>query len=215
MENLNDLVEAMVQLKLEATLEILHNKLAIIPAEKILSKGLAIALENIGRKFENEEYFIAEMLFAVHIMKEGMKILGPELEKAAESKLKRGSLIIGTVRGDVHDIGKNIFITLMKASGFEVIDLGVDVPTEKFIQAVDEFKPNILGMSTLLSTTAQNFKIVTEALKAVGLRNSIYIMIGGPEYLTAEEANVDVYCNNAFQGVKKALEYISRSTHER
>lgn len=209
MENLNDLVEAMVQLKLEDTIHLLRSKLTVMSAEKILSEGLAVALEDIGRKFENGEYFLAEMLFAVHIMKEGMKILEPELVKTGGSKCQRGTLVIGTVCGDVHDIGKNIFMTLMKASGFEVVDLGVDVSAEKFAQAVKKFKPNILGMSTLLSTTAPYFKTVAEILEAAKLRNSIFIMIGGPAYLTAEEAKVDVYCDDAFQGVKKALKHAS------
>lgn len=205
METLEDLIESMVQLKLEETINLIRVKLKTAPAEKILSEGLAVALERVGRKFESEEYFLAEMLFAAHIMKECMKILEPELRKSLEFKARRGLLVIGTVKGDVHDIGKNIFITLMKASGFDVIDLGVDVGVEKFVQTVEEYRPNFLGMSTLLSTTAPYFKSVTEALEVEKLRKSIFVMIGGPAYLTAEEANADIYCGDAFQGLKKSF----------
>lgn len=181
-----------------------------IPAREILTQGLIPGLREVGERFERQEYFLSDMLFAAHIMNECMNILEPILAKDVEKMSAVGKAVVGTVKDDIHDIGKNIFITLMKASGFEVIDLGVDVPAEKFVEAVKEHEPDILGMSALLSTTAEYFKTVTKALEDAGLRNKVYVMIGGPPFLTAEEAGADVYCNDAFEGVKKALEYIKK-----
>jgi 5-methyltetrahydrofolate--homocysteine methyltransferase len=205
---LTDLIEAMAELEFERCISFVKEKLSTdTPARDILVDGLIPGLKKVGEKFESKEYFLSELIFASHIMNECMKILEPKLREDIEKMPFVGKAVVGTVKGDIHDIGKNIFITLMRASGFDVIDLGVDVSAEKFVEVVKEHKPEILGMSALLPTTVGYFKTVIEALKEVGLRNKLYIMIGGPPHVTAEEVGADIYCNDAFLGVKKALEY--------
>jgi 5-methyltetrahydrofolate--homocysteine methyltransferase len=206
---LTDIVEAMANLQFDKCISLVKEKLsANIPARDILVDGLIPGLKKVGEKFESMEYFLSDLLFAAYIMNECMKILEPKLKEAVEKMPVIGKAVVGTVKGDIHDIGKNLFIILMKAAGFEVIDLGVDVSAEKFVEAVKEHKPDILGMSALLSTTAGYFKTVVEALKEAGLRDKLYIMIGGPPHVTAEEVGADIYCNDAFVGVRKALEYM-------
>jgi len=208
--SLKEIGEALAELRTEC-IEMVKESLANgIPAREILTEGLIPGLQKVGEKFENQEYFLADMLFAAHIMSESMKILEPALTSDTEKVTTVGKAVVGTVKEDIHDIGKNIFITLMRASGFDVVDLGVDVPAEKFVESVREHEPDVLGMSALLSTTAGYFKTVTDALKEAGLRDKVYVMIGGPPLVTAEEAGADVYCNDAFTGVKKALEYMER-----
>lgn len=208
---LANLIEAMANLEFEKCISLLNEELKKgTPARDILIRGLIPGLRKVGEKFESKEYFLSDLIFAAHIMNECMKILEPKLKEDVEKIPSLGKAVVGTVKGDVHDIGKNIFITLMRSAGFDVIDLGVDTSAETFVEAVKKHKPDILGMSALLSTTVGYFKNVIEALKEAGLRDKLYIMIGGPPLVTAEDVGADVYCNDAFLGVKKALEHMER-----
>ncbi|MEM1658236.1 MAG: cobalamin-dependent protein [Candidatus Jordarchaeales archaeon] len=141
------------------------------------------------------------MVVAGEAMKEGIKILEPYLRTGEAERL--GKVVIGTVRGDMHDIGKNIVATLLSGAGFEVIDLGVDVPTEAFVEAVRKHKPHIVGMSALLTTTMVEMENVIKALEHAGLRNKVKIIIGGApvskEY--AEKIGADAYAKDAVEGV--------------
>ena len=211
-DRFEDLVKAFEELREKDVLEIVRGMVdSGVPATDILVKGLIPGLDRVGQKFEKMEYFIMDLLFAADIMNESMKILSPLLERegAEEAKVK-GKLVIGTVKGDLHDIGKNIFITLMKAAGFKVVDLGVDVPEEKFVETVKRERPDIVGMSALLSVTAPYFKVVVDALKEAGLRDKVFVMIGGPPLVTAEEVGADVYCDDAWKGRMIAEEYIQK-----
>lgn len=183
-------------------------------ATDIVINGLTPGLKKVGEKFKTREYFLSELIFAAHIMNRCMKVLEPKLKEDAEKTSSVGKAVIGTVKGDLHDIGKNVFITLMRSSGFDVIDLGVDVSSEKFVEVVKKHKPEILGMSALLTTTVEYFKIVIDALNDAGLRDKLYIMIGGPPHVSSEEVGADIYCNNAFVGVEKALEHMTRTKME-
>lgn len=172
-----------------------------IPAYDVVMKGMSKGMEVVGEKYERNEYFLAELIMAGEVMKEGMKVLEPHL-KSSEMK-KVGKVVIGTVRGDLHDIGKNIVVTLLSAAGFDVIDLGVDVPPEKFVEAVKEYKPDILGMSALLTTTMIEMENVIKALKEAGLRDKVKIIIGGApitkEY--ADKIGADAAARDAVEGV--------------
>ena len=138
---------------------------------------------------------------AGEVMKEGMKVLEPYLRGSEIRKI--GKVVIGTVRGDLHDIGKNIVATLLSAAGFEVIDLGVDVPPEKFVEAVKEHNPDIIGMSALLTTTMIEMENVIKALKEAGLRNRVKIIIGGAPITRefAEKIGADAAARDAVEGV--------------
>jgi len=210
-EMFSDIIEAFKELQIDEVIALVKQKLEKgVKAQDILHKGLIPGLREVGAKFERYEYFLSDLLMAGEIMKKCMEILNPILEKSVEKMPSMGKLLIGTVKGDIHDIGKNLFATLMRAAGFEVYDIGVDVPSEKFVEKVKEIKPDILGMSALLSTTAPYFKVVIEDLKKNNLRDKIFVMIGGPPLVTAEEVGADVYCNDAFKGVEYALDYIKR-----
>ena len=145
--------------------------------QQLLDEAMVAAMEEIGHRFENNECFVPEMLIAARAMKEGVAVLTPMLVSAGIKPL--GKVVIGTVRGDVHDIGKNLVKIMMESSGWEVIDLGVDVTPEKYVAAVKEHHPNVVGMSALLTTTMPNMKLIIEALTAAGVRDQVKVMVGG------------------------------------
>jgi 5-methyltetrahydrofolate--homocysteine methyltransferase len=163
---------------------------------------MAKGMEIVGQKYEAGEYYLAELIMAGETMKEGMTFLEPHL---AESDMKKaGTIIVGTVKGDLHDIGKNVFVSLLKAQNYEVIDLGVDISPEQFIEAVKEHKPNLLAMSALLTTTMVEMENVVKQLKEAGLRDSVKIIIGGAplnqKYATGIGA--DAAATDAVEGIR-------------
>jgi 5-methyltetrahydrofolate--homocysteine methyltransferase len=179
-----------------------------IPPSVIIKDGLTAGMQIVGERYSKKEFFIPDMLASAEAIGAAMEVLKPLLE-AADAETK-GKFAIATVRGDIHDIGKNIVATLVKGSGYEVIDLGIDVPAEKIVDFVRSEKPRILGLSALLTTTMVAMAEVIEALKEAGLRDSVKVIIGGaavsPEY--ANEIGADAYCSDAFEAVR-VLEQIS------
>ncbi|MBP7690643.1 MAG: corrinoid protein [Anaerolineales bacterium] len=153
--------------------------------QTILNEGMMPAMAEVGRLFELEEYFVPEMLVAARAMQAGVNVLRPLLAKTETKPVAR--VLIGTVKGDVHDIGKNLVAMMLEGGGFEVRDIGIDAPPDRFIAAIQEFQPQIVGMSALLTTTMPNIKVTIDALQAAGLREQVKIMVGGAP-LTAEFA---------------------------
>jgi 5-methyltetrahydrofolate--homocysteine methyltransferase len=144
---------------------------------EIVNSGITKGLQIVGKKFEDKDYFLPDLLLAADIVKNIMGILDPLL-KAGEGSYV-GKVVVGTVESDIHDIGKNIVIALLQSGGFETFDLGVDVPTQTFVEKVKEVNPNILAMSALLTTTMENMRDVIDALKKEGLRDDLRVIIGG------------------------------------
>ncbi|MEM4245802.1 MAG: corrinoid protein [Candidatus Bathyarchaeia archaeon] len=180
-----------------------------VPAAEIMEKGLKRGLTMVGERFEKLEYFLSELLFASSIMEEAVKKLAPHLKGEAVSK--KGRIVLGTVRGDIHDIGKNIFKMFAEGSGFEVIDLGVDVEPQVFAQAVAEKKPDVVGLSALLTTTVPEIKTVVEELERKGLRDRVKVLLGG-NAVTEEfgrEVGADGVAADAVQGVNLCREWAS------
>jgi len=176
-----------------------------ISPQVIITDGLTAGMQVVGEKFSTKEYFIPDMLASAEAVGAAMDILKPVLESAnVETK---GKFAIATVKGDIHDIGKNIVAILLKGSGYEVHDLGVDVPAEKVVEFVREEKPGYLGLSALLTTTMTEMGVVIKALEESKLRNSIKVLIGGAAVSDefAQEIGADAYCVDGFQAVK-ALE---------
>ena len=171
-----------------------------LPIE-ILNQGLVAGMNVVGVKFKNNEYYVPEVLIAARAMKAGMKHLRPKLVETGVQPT--GRLVIGTVKGDLHDIGKNLVAMMMEGAGFEVIDLGTDVSPEKFVQAVQEQKAHVVGMSALLTTTMVNMKGVVEALKQSGLRQSVKVVVGGAPLSQnfAAEIGADGYAPDAANAV--------------
>jgi len=179
-----------------------------IPAQEIIKDGMTAGMNVVGEKFSTKEYFIPDMLASAEAVGAAMEVLKPHLEKAnVETK---GKFLIATVKGDIHDIGKNIVAILLKGSGYDVKDIGIDVPEERIVEAVREEKPEYLGLSALLTTTMTEMPLVIKALEDAGLRKSVKILIGGAavsdEY--AKEIGADAFCADAFQAVRtmEALE---------
>jgi len=176
---------------------------------EIINEGLIAGMNVVGVKFKAGDMFIPEVMVSAHAMKEGMDIVKP-LVVGESAFFTMGKAIIGTVEGDIHTIGKSIVAMLMESSGFDVIDLGVDVPAAKFVEAVKKEQPRILGMSALLTTTMPRMKDVIEALKGVGLRDKTRVMVGGAP-LTQEFADsigADGYAPDGTSAVDKAKELI-------
>ena len=173
-----------------------------IPPQTIVTQALTTGMHIVGDKFSAKEYFIPDMLASAEAVGAAMDVLKPHLE-ASNIKTK-GKFAIATVKGDIHDIGKNIVAILLKGAGYEVSDLGVDVPTEKIVEVVREDKPSFLGLSALLSTTMVVMGEVIEALKESSLRDNVKVLIGGAavsdEY--AKEIGADAYCADGFHAIK-------------
>ena len=174
-----------------------------IAVNEIIAQGLTAGMQIVGEKFAAKEYFIPDMLASAEAVGRAMDILKPHLE--ASNVEARGKFMIVTVKGDIHDIGKNIVAILLKGAGYEVNDLGIDVATEKIVEAVKKGKPDYLGLSALLTTTMVVMGEIIEALKENGLRDKVKVLIGGTavsdEY--ADEIGADAYCEDGFQAIKK------------
>ncbi len=166
-------------------------------------------LEQCGKNFESGKFFLPELLMASDAFTRGMSVLEPHLAQTTMNR--EGKVLLGTVAGDVHDIGKNLVGFLLNSIGFEVIDLGCDTSTEKFVQAVKSHKPEILGMSALLTTTMLNMEHVITTLEKEGLRKKIKVIIGGGPVSQryAESIGADAYASDAVDGIKKIRELIS------
>jgi len=171
---------------------------------KILTEGLIKGMERVGEKFKNNEIYVPEVLIAARAMKAGMGLLKPLL--AAEGVEPVGTICLGTVRGDLHDIGKNLVVMMMEGAGFNVVDLGIDVKPEQFVEAVKKDKPQLIGMSALLTTTMPSMKDTIEALKAEGLK--VKTLVGGAPLTQkyADEIGADGYAPDAASAVDKAKE---------
>ena len=184
---------------LELTQAALDNN---IPVDEIITNGITAGMEIVGEKFNAKEYFIPDMLASAEAVSAAMDILKPHLE--ASNIETKGKFAIVTVRGDIHDIGKNIVAILLKGSGYEVADLGIDIPTEKIVEYVRENNPDYLGLSALLTTTMLVMDEIIEALKAAGLRDKVKVLVGGAavsqEY--AREIGADAYCVDGFDAIR-------------
>jgi 5-methyltetrahydrofolate--homocysteine methyltransferase len=178
---------------------------ADVPAAEILQQGLIAAMNEVGYLFEKGEFFVPEMLIAARAMKAGLEILRPLLIDAGVEPA--GKMIIGTVKGDLHDIGKNLVGMMLEGAGFEIIDLGVDVAPAAFVDAVRE-GASLIGMSALLTTTMSNMGVTIEALKAAGLRDKVKVLVGGApvtqEY--ADSIGADAFARDASSAARIACQ---------
>jgi 5-methyltetrahydrofolate--homocysteine methyltransferase len=179
-----------------------------VEGKDILQKGLIAAMEIIGPKFKTGEVFIPEVLLSSRAMNEGLRVLEPYLSE--DQKKKAGKVLIGTVKGDLHDIGKNLVAMMLRGVGFEVMDLGINVPAEEFVRKVKEQIPDILGLSALLTTTMPEMKKIIQALSAGGLRSKVKIMVGGApvNQRFAREIGADGYGHDAAAAVDLARSFM-------
>lgn len=180
-----------------------------IEPQKILNEGMIAAMAEVGHLFEEGEFFIPEMLAAAETMQRGLAFIKPHL---AETDVKsEGKVVLGTVKGDVHSIGKNLVGIMLKGAGFEVIDIGVNVPPEKFVEAAQAGGAKIIGLSALLSTTMPGMKSTIEALKDAGLRDNVKVIVGGAPITEAyaQEVGADGYAPDASRAVELAKSLVA------
>ena len=203
-----DLAAALVGFKKDVVLGEIMQRLGDGEAPLQLIRELQDGMGRIGQKFETGDYFLSELLMSADLFTKDMEILEHKLQETAMDTI--GTLVIGTPKGDIHDIGKNIFCTVAKGNGFEVIDLGIDVPAQRFVDAVAEIKPQILGFSALLTPSFEPMKAVVDLLVEQDLRDRVKIIVGGgvttetvKKYVGAEAQTADV-----MDGIKLCKEFI-------
>ncbi len=205
---LEEIKEAIIRGDAKKATELVSKALADnVSVAEILNKGLIAGMNVVGVRFKNNEFYVPEVLIAARAMNKAMEILQPEIAKAGIKA--QAKVAIGTVRGDLHDIGKNLVSMMWKGAGFEVIDLGIDVPEEKFVE-VAKSGVQLIGLSALLTTTMPAMKNVIEKLKAEGIRDNIKIIIGGAPVTQAyaDEIGADGYAPDAGSGVDKVKELL-------
>ena len=176
----------------------------------VLTKGLVAGMRIVGIDFRDGILFVPEVLLAANAMKAGMFILRPLLAETGAPKI--GKMVIGTVKGDIHDIGKNLVAMMMEGAGFEVINIGINNPVENYLKAIEEHQPDILGMSALLTTTMPYMKVVIDAMVEKGIRNDYVVLVGGAPLNEqfAESIGADAYCRDAAVAVETAKQFMAK-----
>jgi corrinoid protein of di/trimethylamine methyltransferase len=200
-QHLAKLANAIVTFDVHEVKQIVREALrAGILSYKILTEGLALGIKIVGQKYENGEYFLPELVMAGETMKQAIYVLKPFLK--TDKSGAKGRVVIGTVEGDIHDIGKNLVITFLTAAGLEVYDLGVDVPAGKFVKKVKETEASVLCLSALLTTTIPEMKNVIDTLKRVGIRKMVKVVVGGAPLNEeiAKKVGADLYGGDAADG---------------
>ena len=179
--------------------------------QDILNKGLFAGMEVVGKLFAEEEIFLPEVLMVAKAMSTGVKILEPHMALSGQTKVEK--VVLGTVKGDLHDLGKKLVNIMLSGAGFEVIDLGVDVPAERFVSAAISEKAQLVGMSALLTTTMPHMRMVIEALKKAGLSSKVKTIVGGAcvTQAFADQIGADAYGSNASDAVSKARKLLGLS----
>jgi len=183
--------------------------------EKVLNDALVEGMRIVGIDFRDGILFVPEVLLAANAMKGGMEILRPLLAETGVEPI--GKMVIGTVKGDIHDIGKNLVAMMMEGAGFEVIDLGINTAVDRYLDAIAEHQPDILGMSALLTTTMPYMKVVIDALKEKGIRDDIVVLVGGAPLNEdfAKAIGADGYCRDAAVAVETAKSFMMRKHNQR
>jgi 5-methyltetrahydrofolate--homocysteine methyltransferase len=203
------LIQAMVEMREAEALETARRLLAegTLPLE--ILKGASTAMEAIGRRFETGEYFLPHLIMAGEMMKQISALLAPVLQ-TQPSETGRGKVLIGTVKGDIHDIGKNIVTFLLEANGFEVRDIGVDQAPQEFVAAIADFRPAVVGLSGLLTVAFDSMKQTVAAIEAAGLRENLKIMIGGAQVTdrVRDYAGADAFGADAVAGLKLVAHWV-------
>jgi len=210
MADLSALTESIINGKAKDAKELVQKALdEKVPVSEILNNGLIKGMSVVGEKFKNNEFYVPEVLIAARAMHGAMEILKPLLATSGVEPI--GKVAIGTVKGDLHDIGKNLVVMMLEGAGFEVMDLGIDVPAEKFVDAVKQ-GAQIVAMSALLTTTMTAMKTTIDALKEAGVRDSAKVLIGGAPVTQnfADEIGADGYARDAASGADKARELLGK-----
>lgn len=210
-ELLKKIQDAMLEYDAEKTVEAVNEAVnaGISPLE-IMEKGVTQALKEIGKQFEEGKIFLPELIMAGEAGKAAISILEPKIKERKETIKSYGKVLLATVEGDIHDIGKSLVGAVLMANGFEVIDLGVDVPTDKLVEKVKELKPDVIGLSALMTTTMLNQEKVIKKLKEAGVRETVKVIVGGAPVTEewAKRIGADAYGADAMDAVRKIKELL-------
>jgi 5-methyltetrahydrofolate--homocysteine methyltransferase len=202
-QEIKDLLEAILVGNADLAKESVQAALRIsLAPSEILNEGMIAAMAEVGERFERGDYFVPEMLISARAMQQGLSILKPHLQQS--DLVSQGKIVIGTVKGDLHDIGKNLVSMMLEGAGFEIVDLGTDVPADRFIGAVTENGADVVAMSALLTTTMPQMKTVIMALDEAELRDRVKVIIGGAPVTEsyAQDIGADGYAADASRAVK-------------
>lgn len=204
-----DLITTLADLKEKEALEIVQDRLSAGDDPLSILDDARRAVEIVGKRFSDCEYFIPDLVYSGEILKKITDIVRPKLTRAAEVK-RLGKVVVGTVAGDIHDIGKDIVVFMLDVNGFEVFDLGIDVPVQKFVDMIKETGSSVVGLSGFLTLAFQSMKDTVEAIKGAGLRNKVKIMIGGGQIdeQVRSFTGADAYGKDAMEAVKLAKGWI-------
>ncbi len=203
------LVSAIADMREEEALKLVRKMVAEGTSPMDILDAAREAMGIVGERYEKGTYFLPELILAGEMLAQITQVIKPELAKMPEAK-RHGRVVIGTVRGDIHDIGKNIVSFMLDVNGFEVRDLGVDVPPEKFVEAIREFQPQVVGLSGFLTLAFDAMKETIDAIRAAGLRDGVKVMIGGGQITEQirEYAGADAYGRDAMAGVSLAKKWL-------
>ena len=206
---LHEIADAVISCKRDKVLEAVEKAKTELPPEEIIEKGLSPGMNQVGVLFERGKLFLPHVMMAVDAMSAGVKLLEENMPAGTQKK-KLGVIVNGTVEGDVHDIGKSIVSTMLQSAGFEIHDIGRDVPVRNFIEKTKEVDANMIGISTLMTTTLQRQREIIDMLKEEGMRSKIKVMVGGAPATQAwaEKIGADCYAENASEAVTKAKELL-------
>jgi methanogenic corrinoid protein MtbC1 len=208
----NELTEAMVAMKEQEAFDLAEKMLQAGESPLKVLELCRQALEVVGKRFEEGTYFLPELILAGQMLKQISTMAQPYLRQDSEAPAeRRGKVVIGTVEGDIHDIGKDIVVFLLDVNGFEVHDLGVDVPRQKFVEAIEKIRPQVVAMSALLTTAFESLKSTVEAIAEAGLRDQVKIMIGGGAVSddVRKFSGADAYGEDAVSGVTLAKKWVA------
>ena len=212
MGDFKELSEAVIKGDIQTAVALTQKALdANNKAKEILDQGLIAAMDQVGEKFASGEMFVPQMLRSAKTMQECMKLIKPQFQEG--DLTTKGKVVIGTVQGDLHDIGKNLVAMMMEGAGFTITDMGVDISADKFLQKVQEVEPDILAMSALLSTTMPGMRETVEAIKSAGIKEKVKVMIGGAPVTAnfASEIKADAYAHDAGSAVIEAKKLLGIS----
>lgn len=210
---MEELISAMSKLDRDKVIELVNTLLREDRDPIKIIEALRKGLEMVGEKFEKGEYFLMDLMWSAEIFKAAAEIILPEIEKRRGEVPLKGKLLIGTVKGDIHDVGKNLVIALARCAGFEVIDLGVDVPPEVFVENVKKHKPDIVGMSGLLTASIDAMQNTIEALKNAGVRDQVKVIVGGGvvgEDWVEGKLTADARAKTATEGIRIMEQFMKK-----
>lgn len=213
---MGELSAAIAALDVGRTREVVEADLDVGRDPMELIDEARVGLQTVGEKFDAGEYFLIELVRAAQVFQEAAELINPKLQELYGGGESRGRVLLGTVAGDIHDLGKSIVKVLLECRGVEVMDLGVDVPVERFIEAAREFRPQIVGMSALLTAAIPQFKATIEAMEAAGVRSGVKTVVGGGTVIDLEASVVsaDHVALDANEGVARMLEWLDAGAAE-